>query len=116
MKLIDGDYVRDEILYGEAYVSSELELYIKRVFDKAPTIDAVPKAAVEQLKWERDTAIKQLGSYGVGFCEEKKDLVAVVRCKDCKLYRDGNMRYCQMTLCAVETVDFCSYGKEKTDD
>ena len=42
------------------------------------------------------------------------DAVEVVRCRDCKLYYDGNMgRYCQMTLCAVEANNFCSCGKRK---
>ena len=38
------------------------------------------KKAFEQVKWERDTAIEQLESYGVGFCEEK-ELVEVKRSK-----------------------------------
>lgn len=43
--------------------------------------------AFEQVKWERDIAIEQLKSYGVGFCENK-ELVEVVRCKDCKYRRE----------------------------
>lgn len=49
MRLIDGDYVRDEILYGDAYVSDELAVYIKRVFDDAPTID--PESLRPQGEW-----------------------------------------------------------------
>lgn len=52
MKPIDGDSVRDEILYGEAYVSAELEVYIKRVFDDAPTLDY--KDLVPQGEWIED--------------------------------------------------------------
>ena len=49
-RYIDSDSVRDEILYGEAYVSAELEVYIKRVFDNAPTADVAP---VVHGKWEK---------------------------------------------------------------
>lgn len=38
MRLIDADYARDEILFGEAYVSDELAVYIKRLFEELPTI------------------------------------------------------------------------------
>lgn len=48
MNPIDGDYVRDEILYGEAYVPDELAVYIKRVFDEAPTIEA---EVVKHSRW-----------------------------------------------------------------
>ena len=40
-RYIEADSVRDEILYGEAYVSAELEVYIKKVFDYAPIADVV---------------------------------------------------------------------------
>ena len=50
--------------------------------DHAPTADVVSQKAYEQVKWERDTAIEQLKSYGVGFCENA-DVVKVIRCKDC---------------------------------
>lgn len=32
----------------------------------------VRREVFEQVKWERDTAVKQLESYGVGFCENKE--------------------------------------------
>ena len=38
----DLDSVRDDIIYGEAYVSAELEVYIKKVFDEAPAADVAP--------------------------------------------------------------------------
>ena len=79
---------------------------------------------------ERSALIKKLfpygmpdnGNYGINAKAVRvaverapaADVVEVVRCKDCKLYYDGDMgRYCQMTLCAVETNDFCSYGERK---
>ena len=65
---------------------------------------------------ERDMALSQLADIGAGYAEKMDDFVRVVRCKDCKLYYDGDVgRYCQMTLCAVETNDFCSYGERKNN-
>lgn len=40
--------------------------------EEAPTADVVEVKAIEQLKWERDTAIKQLQLYGVGLGEDKE--------------------------------------------
>jgi hypothetical protein len=42
----------------------------KLVIDKTALIDLLGDAICAQLKWERDTAIAQLESYGVGFCED----------------------------------------------
>lgn len=58
--------------------------------EKQPTVDAVPVKVIEQFKWERDTAIQQLEEHGIPFCG-KADVVAVVRCKDCKYWerKDG---------------------------
>lgn len=66
MKAIDGDYVRDEILFGEAYVSDELAVYIKRVFDDAPTIEAEP---VRRGKWIWDDNAIDWG-IGAWVCSE----------------------------------------------
>ena len=39
--------------------------------------DYVTKDEIAQLMWERDKAIEQLRSYGVDFCQEKKELAEV---------------------------------------
>ena len=64
MRLIDADNLLNEMEFGcipicEKGISGVLgdESCIKDYIDNAPTID-VP---CEQIKWERDTAIKQLG-------------------------------------------------------
>ena len=52
-----------------------------------PTADVVSREVVNQIKWERDTAIQQLEELGYGFGEsqeDESDVVEVVRCKDCK--------------------------------
>lgn len=45
---------------------------IAEAMKNIPTVDIVEVKAIEQLKWERDTAIKQLQSYGVGLGENKE--------------------------------------------
>lgn len=41
------------------------------------------------------------------------DVVEVVRCKECKNHNRPRLGYCSMTLCLVNSDDFCSYGKRK---
>lgn len=66
-------FKRDTDINRKKY--SGLESAISQV-SKQPTADVVSKKAYEQVKWERDTAIEQLKSYGVGFCENA-DVVEV---------------------------------------
>ena len=67
---------------------------IRRVIDEAPTVDAVPRGVVDQIRWERDVAIKQLEEHGIPFCGIAPDVVKVVRCKDCKYWeQDGCPMY-----------------------
>lgn len=40
------------------------------MLDTQPIADVVDTKAIEQIKWERDMAIKQLEYYGVGFGEQ----------------------------------------------
>ena len=70
--------------------------------------------AVEQFIWERDVAIEQLESYGVGFAE-KADVVRVVRCINCKyLEISGCYGECGMArLGIVHPDDYCSRGERK---
>lgn len=91
-------------------ISTGLEMGISgciSLLNNAPAADVVSKAAIEQLKWERDTAIEQLKEYGVSFCEKKKDMVEVVRCKDCKHWDFGDCYRQELT----GPTDFCSYGE-----
>lgn len=52
---------------------------INKCIDNVPCVNVVPMKALEQIKWERDIAIKQLkDDYNVGFCEKKNpDLVTM---------------------------------------
>lgn len=97
---------------------------------KLPAVDAVPRAVLEQIRWERDIAIEQLKSYGVSL-GEKADCVKVTRCKDCKrsgmyafgcgdtetlacldVEEDGLIRFAT----AVDPNGFCNYGERREDD
>lgn len=75
----------------------------------------IPIGAVEQIKWERDTAMKQLNEHGIPFCGVADDVVKVVRCKDCKFhYVNGGDDY----TCLTERDWFCGDGvrKEQSDE
>ena len=88
-----------------------------------PAADVVPKAAYEQVAWERDLAVKQLHEdYGVGLGGKKNDAVKVVRCYECRL---ESTVHCPMVhkggffggLCAENKADdFCSYGEMKGEN
>lgn len=84
---------------------------IGEAISNTPTADVVEGKAIEQLKWERDTAIAQLESYGVGFCENKeltvvkhgewrRDLNFYPYCTVCgenpwsAIKPEGNLKYC----------------------
>lgn len=42
----------------------------KVIEQETESCEFAPENIVEQIKWERDKAIEQLESYGVGFCED----------------------------------------------
>ena len=103
--------------YTEGYLDCVYEA--RESIKNAPTADVVSKSLYDQIKWERDTAISQLESYGVGL-GEKADVVEVVRCKDCKHFEHNfeNDTYCRCVggLTDPENNDFCSYGERKDNE
>lgn len=99
----------------------EIEAAIKAV----PPADVVPRGAYDQAVWERDLAIEQLRSYGVGL-GEKVDVQSVVLCKDCKhsVPEDVTMDFCDTYECwywgygnpsIVKIDDFCKSGVKRND-
>ena len=81
------------------------------------SVDAVSRGVVDQIRWERDVAIKQLEEHGIPFCGIAPDVVKVVRCKDCRrcgVYTSGNL-YCTHPngLADPKPDDFCSYGERR---
>lgn len=95
---------------------------------KTETIDAVPVGAYEQTRWERDTAIEQLAEIGKSLCEKMDNVATVVRCKDCKYYRESKMlspqKFCFRSKSRDGIAigynfaedDFCSYGERSEYD
>ena len=77
-----------------------------------PSADVVPKSIYEQTKWERDFAEKR--SDDMSKLVRNKDIVAVVRCKDCKhhRYQDG-IPYCSRKAYGWgwKDDDYCSFGE-----
>lgn len=82
--------------------------------DEIPTANVVSVAVVEQIKWERDTAIQQLADYGIGFGEQA-DAVKVVRCKDCKYYGLDAPNVCDFLYAGVNPDWYC-WGGEREEE
>ena len=75
---------------------------------KAPAVDA-------------ETVFEQMGLVKEAMDMAKADLVAVVRCKDCKWLCSGFDTYsCAkhtgLALIKPDGSDFCSYGERRSDD
>jgi hypothetical protein len=85
----------------------------------APTVEAIPKGAYEQVKWERDMAVQQLNDYGVQL-GEKADCAKVVRCNDCNHYSRGvcwNENITSNCDCDLEKEPngYCDWGERRGD-
>lgn len=109
-RLIDANEVKERIWYGNSDPSG-LRQYASGFIDNAPTVDAVPRGVVDQIRWERDVAIKQLEEHGIPFCGIAPDVVKVVRCKDCK--NRGEAVICPM--CWEETIEWDDDGYTEID-
>ena len=98
----------------------DLDAITEEIMD-APTVDAVSRGVLDQVRWERDIALEQLADYGISL-GERADVVKVVRCKDCK-HREkhwitgtptcGNPYYGMASGVDLKDDDFCSYGERK---
>ena len=118
-RLIDADALKAEFT-GNFH---EMWHYtgIRATIDVQPTVDAVSRGVHDQVRWERDVAIKQLEEHGIPFGGIAPDVVKVVRCKDCEWYENGKSydAYCNhptdgMNYTAED--DFCSYGERKDNE
>lgn len=72
------------------------------------------QALINQIRWERDTAIEQLSQIGKGLGERMDDVEKVVRCKDCKYYNPIGV--CIEMSSAVCEDSFCCWAERRTDD
>ena len=77
--------------------------------------EAVSRGVYDQVRWERDIAIKQLEEHGISFGCTAPDVVKVVRCKDCKNFTPKGMTYtwCDWWGVDPDEEDFCSHGERK---
>lgn len=132
MRLIDADNLK--IPNDAPYKAS-----VKRVVAQQPTVEAVPKSYAEQIRWERDIAVKQLNEIGCQFgqkmdeVKKKLEAVPVVHCKECKNWHkdtcwcdkhshfiDSDGEFCHPWESSnwkmFDENDFCSYGEMKEDE
>ena len=119
---IENDYIsRQAAIEAASRGCLELKGVFGRVeneLEMLSSADVVPRSIFEQVKWERDIAMKQLEDLGIGFGEEVKDVVEVVRCKDCKhrgmFYGEP---FCELDVDCMYAKDdwYCPNGERRTD-
>ena len=123
-RLIDANALRERKFTTplQSFFSMGWNDAIDAVMQKAPTVDAVSRCVHDQVRWERDVAMKQLEEHGISFGGIAPDVVKVVRCKDCthwydregvclKIYSDGTVSpYAWQDR---KEDDFCSYGERR---
>lgn len=121
-RLIDADALQAELLRMEFFPAM-----VMAAIRRTPTVDAVPAAAYEQVKWERDVAMKQLEEHGIPFGGVAPDVVEVCRCKDCEFfdktgYEDVNAEidmpelhtgYCSVWKQITQACGYCSCGERR---
>ena len=97
-----------ELIENQCFGEGEAERMMKEI----PAVDATSLGALEQFKWERDTAIAQLAELGIGFGQKKPDMVEVVRCGDCKRHYDSKFGYvvCVWFNKTVREDGYCNFG------
>jgi hypothetical protein len=115
MRLIDGDELLKKLVFNPSDMFTDR---IREIVKEAPIVEAIPKGAYEQVKWERDMAAQQLNDYGVQL-GEKADLQAVVRCKDCKWFFESDSYWadhCRRDGKYRDRYDYCSRGERGGGD
>ena len=75
-RLIDANVIKYRTIGCGGWGRPE-EVVDKYDIEKMPTVDAVSRGVLDQVRWERDVAIEQLESYGVSL-GEKADVTKVV--------------------------------------
>lgn len=83
----------------------------------------VSREAYEQIVWERDVALQQLGMIGKGLASKMDDVAHIIRYKDCKhyyaypdYYRTCHEYYEVDGVTKIMAADdFCSHAERKTD-
>lgn len=80
------------------------------------------QALIDQLRWERDVAVRQLHDLGYEFGEEPSAQPEIIRCKDCKhrnRYRFppqyDERDYCEKHEKVVREDCYCSWAERRTE-
>lgn len=73
-----AEYINREELIKDLkkFAPEHYSALVNTLIEKQPAADVVSVGVLQQVMWERDIAISQLESYGVGFAE-KADVVKV---------------------------------------
>lgn len=81
----------------------------------------VSRGVLDQVRWERDMAIRQLEEHGIPFCGIAPDVVKVVRCKDCQYLYSAELNHAGFLICKASNMDitpndYCSYGEREDNE
>lgn len=106
-KYYSAQDIMDKAIGTDAYFQ------IKSILTGLAPADVIPRAAYDQVAWERDLAVQQIREdYGVGLGEKKKGRWIDVTCRDCMLaYEDGGYLWCRGDR--VKPDDYCTGGRKK---
>ena len=120
-RLIHAEAVRDALYDADAITMKGVA-----IINQFPTVDAVPVGVLDQVRWERDVAIKQLEDHGIPFGGIAPDVVKVVRCRDCQYWFKNNghdRKGCPAFAANIFLEDgmddatcFCSIGERRKDN
>lgn len=95
-----ADYINREELIKDLkkFAPEHYSALINTLIEKQPAADVVSVGVLQQVMWERDIAISQLESYGVGFAEEA-DLAKVRHGKWIKHRDEYDCEYIECSVC-----------------
>ena len=111
---MDNYFKASDIL--DKAIGTDAYFPIKSILLGTKTADVVPKAAYDQVVWERDMAVLQLrADYGVGLGEKKADVAPVVRCSQCVQHEDNGYHFCNKWehFLPDDSEFFCAFGERK---
>ena len=120
-----ADYInREELIKNlKKFAPEHYSALVNTLIEKQPAADVVSIGVLQQVMWERDIAISQLESYGVGFAEEAD----ITKVKHGKWVCGGNIvdKYCYCSECNEDALydkggmrklsNFCPHCGAKMD-
>lgn len=111
-------YLSAEDVYHALLSNTDIGLQKATAFMNAvPTADVVSKEYADQICWERYKALNQLDAVGLSLGEKTDGVVKVVRCRECKHYRepkkDFASGYCDRFYRATRESFYCADGERR---